>query len=249
MLRLNQLSKLRPTRTITSTTTNVLQKFRTYHSIQHENSLPLNTNSIEYKILNRALEEYTPTLGFTDDAILKSTRELGFNDSIIALFDNGSKFLDFYLKKQRLELLNFIESEEFKTLRSENEKVRYLVKTRLLLNAPYVQHLNQLQGRLIFFENLEGSFSELHQLADDILFYSGDASNQFDWYTKRFEVASKYVMLETFMSQDKSEGFAKTLELVDDKFTEGSAVDETMEFLKFNAISLVSLIKSQASRG
>ncbi|KAH3682119.1 hypothetical protein WICPIJ_006922 [Wickerhamomyces pijperi] len=245
MLRLNQLYKLKPTRI----TSRLLPSLRAYHSIQHDNALPLNSNSIEYKILNRALEEYTPSLGFTDEAILKSTRELGYNDSIIALFNNGSKFLDFYLKKQRLELLNFIESEEFKTLRSETDKVKYLVKTRLLLNAPYVQHLNQLQGRLIFFENLEDSFSELHQLADDVLFYSGDASNQFDWYTKRFEVASKYVMLETFMSQDKSEGFAKTLELVDEKFAEGSAVEETMEFLKFNAISLVSLIKSQASRG
>ncbi|KAH3671427.1 hypothetical protein WICMUC_004607 [Wickerhamomyces mucosus] len=226
---------------------------RMYHSIQHENNLGFDQSNIQYKILNKAIEEYLPTYGFNEISILESSRSLGYNDSIIAIFNDSKSLLQFYLKKQRLKLLSISESLEFQSLQTEIDKIKYLVHKRLELNEPYIKHINQLQSNLLLWENLESSFEELHQLSDDILFYSGDKSNDFDWYLKRANLSKDYVILETFMSQDKSENFNKTWALLDKKFNSedswGQAFDNTAEFLKFNAISTWNLIKSQASRG
>lgn len=225
---------------------------RFYHSYEHEEDPFFNSESPKYKILERAMG-YVPEFGFQHKAILESSRASGYSDAIQSLFHNGTfDLIKFHLVRERLRLKDFTVLEEFTALK-ETDKVKYLVKKRLEGNIPYAGHLTQLQTYLVLPPNLAESSEELHNLSDDIRFYSGDNTNDFAWYSKRLSLSSSYVALELFMAQDKSNGFSKTMELADKRIGNlgdiGQLYSDAEELLSYTVASGVNLVKSQLSRG
>lgn len=222
---------------------------RNYHSQDHK-EYEISTPQTE--ILNKALE-YVPELGFQHKAILEASRSKGYSDAIQSLFPHGTyDLIHYHLVKERGNLKQYLEMEEFTKL-NETDRVKFLVRKRLLANAPYAKHLSQLQSYLVLPPYFKESSQELHNLSDDIVFYSGDKSNDFAWYTKRLSLSSSYVALELFMSNDKSSGFENTLALADRRLDSvsglGSMYNDVEEFVKYGIHSGINLIKSQASRG
>ena len=58
--------------------------------------------------------------------------------------------------------------------------------------------------------NVIPSLRELGRLADEILFWAGDASVDTSWYTKRGAIGTVYASAELFMTTDSSPQFAET---------------------------------------
>ncbi|CCH41335.1 Ubiquinone biosynthesis protein COQ9,mitochondrial [Wickerhamomyces ciferrii] len=223
---------------------------RSYHSEDHK---PFQFTTPQTKILDEALN-LVPIYGFQHKAILEASRSQGYSDAIQSLFSNGTyDLIHHHLVKQRELLQTFITTDEFTSLKSENDKVKFLLKKRIMANQPYLKHLNQLQSYLVLPPYFQYSSNELHNLSDDILHYSGDFSNDFAWYSKRLSLSSTYVALELFQSQDKSNNSTKTLELIDKRLNGinelGNFYNDAEEFLKFSINSSINLFKSQASRG
>lgn len=224
-----------------------------YHSYEHEDDPFFNKDSPKHKILEKAMD-YVPEHGFQHKAILESSRTFGYSDAIQSLFHNGTfDLIKFYLIRERLRLKDYITTEEFTSLPSEKEKLKFLVKKRLMANAPYAQHITQLQTYLVLPPNIGEASQELHNLSDDMRFYSGDKANDFAWYSKRLSLSSSYVALELFMAQDKSPNFVKTMELADKRLSGvedlGQVYNDVEEFLFYTVNSGINLLKSQASRG
>lgn len=222
---------------------------RLYHSEDHKE---FELTSPQTEILQKALT-LVPKYGFQHKAILEASREKGFSDAIQSLFPHGTyDLIHYHLVTERRNLKKFIELDEFKLL-NEAERLKYLVKKRLQANAPYAEHLSQLQSYLILPPYFKESSEELHKLSDDIVFYAGDTSNDFAWYTKRLSISSSYVALELFMSNDKSPDFINTMTLADKRLGTinglGGVYNDVEEFVKYGVQSGINLFKSQASRG
>lgn len=226
---------------------------RQYHSQDHKDTNnDFQFSSPQTKILELALG-HVPKYGFQHKAILEASREVGYSDAIQSLFTHGTyDLIHYHLVKERENLTKYLDLEEFTQL-NEAGKLKYLVKKRLLANAPYAKHLSQLQSYLILPPYFKESSQELHNLSDDIVFYAGDKSNDFAWYTKRLSLSSSYVAFELFMANDKSEGFQNTLALVDRRLDAidgiGGVYNDVEEFMKYGIQSGINLIRSQASRG
>ena len=101
--------------------------------------------------------------------------------------------------------------------------------------------------------NLAASLEELLNLGDDLAYYAGDKSNDFAWYLKRATICSIYVKSELFLLNDNTGGLWLTNQYVDERVDEfvklGEGYNSVEQWVDFNAISLINLIKSQLARG
>lgn len=226
---------------------------RGYHSFYHVNPAIVDPNSTRTKVLDKALT-YVPSLGFTKQALEKASGDMGLLPNVAALTSNGDPVHELvlhHLKRSRMGLIPL--REHLTGMPSELERVKYLVKQRLMMNEPVVDHLAQAISYLTFPGNITKSMEELHALSDDITFYGGDRSNDFAWYSKRMALSGVYVQSELFMSQDKSHGFQATLKFVDDRLEEvdkaGWIYNCMEEWVVFNAWSALNGWKSIVMRG
>lgn len=237
---------------------------RSYHSIYHVNPTIVDMKTIENQVLNKAYEKFVPEYGFTNEAVQLASKDLGLNgNSTNAMFNFTSSTKDmqmelilFHLKKCRQELENLQSSEVFKQeskVLNETEKLRSLIHYRLRLNEHVIKHLPKVLGHMIQPSNLTTSMRELHNLSDDITYYAGDRSIDFAWYSKRASISGLFVQCELFMINDKSAGFQDTYKFADARLKEienaAYAYNSIEEWLFFNAVSVVNLVKSQLARG
>lgn len=235
---------------------------RFYHSIDHPSSNNiLDAKSLESRIFERALL-YVPKYGFDELCIGQAVKDLNYPESLesyLSIAGNGKSY-EFQLmlgwlkakrEELRLEVLN--PHSEFHNVSNEYERVSFLIKKRLEYNRPIINKLGAGISQLLLPYNMNESMEELQNLSDDIAFYSGDISNDFAWYSKRFSFGTVYISSELYMLQDTSKNFKNTDTFVDEKISAvrslGKAYNDTEEWGLFNAISLINLIKSQALRG
>lgn len=242
---------------------NILGSVRGYHSFYHVNPAILDLSTMENQVLNKAYE-HVPEVGFTSEAIERAAADMGMNGgSTKALFNftSGTKnsemeLVMFHLKKCRQELDTIRKSEKFKSefgSASETDRLRYLLNQRLLMNKPVLKFLPRALGMMILPNNITRSLTELHNLSDDVTYYAGDRSIDFKWYSKRFSISGLYVQSELFMLNDSSDDCYDTNKFVDSKLKEidtaGYIYNSMEEWLFFNAVSTVNIIKSQLARG
>ena len=237
---------------------------RSYHSIYHVNPAIVDLKTLENQVLNEAYEKYVPSRGFTNEAVQLASKDLGLNgNSTNAMFNFTSSTKDmqmelilFHLKKCRQELEDLRSSEAFQEQAkclSETERLRSLIQYRLKLNEPIIKHLPNVLGHMIQPMNFMTSMRELHNLSDDITHYAGDRSIDFAWYSKRASISGLFIQSEVFMINDKSAAFQDTYEFVDSKLKEietaAYAYNSIEEWVFFNAVSIVNIVKSQLARG
>lgn len=235
---------------------------RFYHSVDHPTSnLIVNPDSIESTILTNSLK-HIPKYGFNSYCITKSIQDLKYPDSIHSVLTSNAdgKSLEFqlmlhWLRIQRSKLHEHImdPASEFHSIENEYERVSYLIKQRLQYNEPIIKKLSYGLSQLSTPYNLSQSLEELHNLSDDIVYYAGDESNDFAWYTKRAGVSSIYVASELYMLLDTSDNFKNTKEFVENRVKGfdhlGGVYNNVEQWGAFNAIGLVNLVKSQWMRG
>ncbi|KAI5969714.1 COQ9 [Candida margitis] len=234
---------------------------RLYHSADHigTNAI-INNNLIESKILTRAID-YIPQYGFHPKTITRSIHDLQYPDSLISVLTTSPsgyslpmQLMIHWLKLKRQELETFANTTTGTNSElSEGDKLKQLIKYRLSLNKPILGQLSQGLSQLVVPYNLSASIEELLNLGDDLAFYAGDTSNDFAWYSKRIGLCSIYVKSELFMLNDESSDFTLTKSFVDERVNEfeklGQGYNDLEQWVDFNAISLINLIKSQLARG
>ncbi|KAI5961904.1 coq9 [Candida pseudojiufengensis] len=234
-------------------------KNRFYHSSSHPGTNNIiNENIIESRILNKAVE-YIPKYGFNSTKpIINAIKDLNYSDSITSLFTsnpNGNslpfQLTLYWLKLKRLELDNFAKTTTLENNQYSN--LQKLIIERLSYNEPVISKLQEAMSLLILPYNITQSIEELMELSDDLTYYSGDKSNDFNWYSKRFCIGSIYLKSELFMLKDTSYNFEMTKLFVNEKLKEyenlSNGIVNFEQWCEFNAIGLVNLIKSQLIRG
>jgi ubiquinone biosynthesis protein COQ9 len=221
-----------------------------YHSYEHDAPPPY--PPAETAILSAAYQ-HVPAHGFTQDALNLGAKEAGYLDISTNLFKKGSFDLILYhLVTQRLALGNRVQFPDDGM--SIGRKIRSLVLSRLLANAEtgILPHWQSALGHMSFAENIPASLRELAKLSDEMWFQAGDVSVDTSWYTKRATLSTIYAATEVFQTQDQSTEFRDTEAFLDRRLEDnrvlGSAVGNTIQWVGFEAGTVVNLFRSKGVR-
>lgn len=231
-----------------------------YHSYEHIPPPPY--PAPQTAILTSALQ-HVPTSGFTLQSLTLGAKENGYLDISTNLFPKGPyDLVQFYLITQRLALKDRIQFHDpvggggggqHQKL-GVGRKVRSLILARLQANvdAGIVPQWTHALGLMSLAENIPASVKELGLLSDEMWFLAGDTSVDSSWYTKRASLSAVYAATEVFQTRDQSTEFRDTEEFLDRRLEEvrvlGSAVGGTLEWMGFQAGSVVNLLRSKGVR-
>lgn len=192
-------------------------------------------------ILDVALP-FVPRLGWKD-SVTEATRHLGLSDQVVSIFPQGAaRALVEHNYSRELQSLKDV---ELKAL-DPTSRVKELLHSRLLANEKLGSQLGE--ATKIMACGLPGSLKPLNALSDEIWYLAGDRSTDTTWYTRRGSLAGIYAASESFMARDKSRRFRDTLalaeKLVDSWGNLEYAGDSTAQWLQFNAISTLNVLRS-----
>lgn len=232
-----------------------------YHSYEHIPPPPY--PAPQTAILTSALQ-HVPTSGFTLQSLTLGAKENGYLDISTNLFPKGPyDLVQFYLITQRLALKDRIQFHDpvgggggggqHQKL-GVGQKVRSLILARLQANvdAGIVPQWTHALGLMSLAENIPASVKELGLLSDEMWFLAGDSSVDSSWYTKRASLSAVYAATEVFQTRDQSTEFRDTEEFLDRRLEEvrvlESAVGGTLEWMGFQAGSVVNLLRSKGVR-
>ncbi|QPG73057.1 hypothetical protein FOA43_000361 [Brettanomyces nanus] len=233
---------------------------RSFHSLYHTEPPIADPSTLENKILSKAYTDFVPKEGFTEEAVNHAAAAVGTNPSTLgAIFnfttpsrDMAMELALYHMKFARQEMYEQNKEAAGKMF-NEKDRLQFYMTKRLLLNEPIIQHYHQALGRMILPSNVSESLKELHNLADDMSYYAGDKSTDFAWYSKRFAVAGAIIQSELFMLSDHSKGFSDTIQFATDRLQEvntaGRIYNSFEEWIIFNGISTLNMIRSQVARG
>lgn len=190
------------------------------------------------------------------ESIVRGARELGYPSVAHGVFVNGEAGLvDAFLKQCRQKHVATVEKalidDEFKTL-STPEKIKKITAMRLDLLKPYAHRWSEALAIMAYPTNIPMSITHLAELADDVLFYAGDRSPDFDWYINRAGFAAIYTSTELFMTQDKSPDFFETARFLDSRLNQAAQLkhgkQELDTMLGFGAKSFLGLLGTRGIR-
>nr|XP_029732837.1 ubiquinone biosynthesis protein COQ9, mitochondrial-like isoform X3 [Aedes albopictus] len=167
---------------------------------------------VKESILEAALD-YVPSHGWSKNALVKGAESVNYPSVVNGLFPKGG-----------IELLNYFHThcnkklaDQLKRITSGNNDAqdsakfaRKAIEIRLRMLIPYLQHWPQALGLMSLPPNIPASLAHILTLVDEICYYAGDRSVDFNWYTRRVGLASIYKATELYMLQDNSQDFEKT---------------------------------------
>ncbi|KAM3144084.1 Ubiquinone biosynthesis protein coq9 [Paramecium bursaria] len=150
--------------------------------------------------------------GFTQKAIQQACIDLNVSQAA-ATITTPIEVIHHAMKKWNSQIIDEKNHEDnFKDLKT-TPKIKRLVKERLSLQIPYLNHWNQAMA--IGAKHPAQTSQILWQYADDSWFLAGDKSQDYNFYTKRSLFLYVYISTELFMLTDKSPELFMTWEFMD----------------------------------
>ncbi|XP_012227820.1 ubiquinone biosynthesis protein COQ9, mitochondrial isoform X2 [Linepithema humile] len=181
----------------------------------HEESDEEYEKNIKIKILGASLK-FVPDMGWSKQAISAGAETIGYPGVVHGLFPNGGADLVHYFYSTCNRQLNQILEKEALEMastsvpRKPEEQVRDALEKRLRMVIPYKKTWPQAMAIMTLPPNVPVSLANLLTLIDDICYYAGDRSVDFNWYTRRMILAIIYKATELYMLQDTSEDHKET---------------------------------------
>lgn len=173
---------------------------------------------IRIEILENALN-YVPTHGWTRESLSLGAEEAGYPSVAEGMFSRGEADLVLYLvKSNNANLLKYMDgitnNQDGQKLRT-SEFIRNVLEHRLRMIIPYIDVWSDAMAILMQPTVVVEATQELGKMADDIWFYAGDTSTDFNWYTKRGLLAKLFVSVQTVMVKDQSPDFVDSWQFLD----------------------------------
>ncbi|CAH0545972.1 unnamed protein product [Brassicogethes aeneus] len=160
---------------------------------------------IKEKILCASLK-FVPELGWSKDALSAGAQTVGYPGVTHGLFHSGGADLVHYFQVSSNNKL----VEILKKLQEDSnplppvEFVEKACKERLQMVVPYLGKWPQAIAIMSLPPNVPNSLATLLTMVDDICYYAGDRSVDFNWYLRRIGIAGVYKATELYLIQDKS---------------------------------------------
>ncbi|XP_058833692.1 ubiquinone biosynthesis protein COQ9, mitochondrial-like isoform X2 [Topomyia yanbarensis] len=184
--------------------------------------------AVKTAILNAALS-FVPTYGWSKQSVAKGALSIDYPTVINGLFPRGGvELVQHFYGQCNEELLDHLKQEAAgaERVRNPTEFARNAIEVRLRMLIPYIKHWPQALGLMTLPPNVPTSLANVLTLVDDICYYAGDRSVDFNWYTRRIGLATIYKATELYMLQDHSADYEKTWKFLDRRMEEASLVHD-----------------------
>lgn len=187
-----------------------------------ENDNDAKVHAVKESILKAALG-YVASHGWSKQAIAKGAESINYPSMANGLFPKGGiELLHFFHKHCNEKLEDYLKEEiaGVEKVQDSATFARKAIEVRLRMLIPYLQHWPQALGLMALPPNVPTSLAHVLTLVDDICYYAGDRSVDFNWYTRRIGLASIYKATELYMLQDTSQDFQKTWKFLERRIEE-----------------------------
>ncbi|XP_030750110.1 ubiquinone biosynthesis protein COQ9, mitochondrial-like isoform X3 [Sitophilus oryzae] len=179
------------------------------------------SDKYEEEIRNKILAASLPfviELGWTKECLSKGAEQVGYPGISHGMFTRGAGDLVHYFNTSSNEKLvetlkQFQEEYEQKPI-TPGEFVELAIAAKLKMLVPYKNRWPQAIAIMSLPPNVPNALAALLAMVDDICYYAGDRSVDFNWYMRRLGVAGVYKATELYLIQDKSENHADTMEFL-----------------------------------
>ncbi|RUS80095.1 hypothetical protein EGW08_012141 [Elysia chlorotica] len=166
-------------------------------------------HDIRQRILGASLV-YVKEFGWTQKALEAGAKDEGLPPTAHGMFPRGGAELVHYFYAKCNRELAEIMAADVKAAEVKEEKlgtqafIKKAVETRLRMIIPYLETWPQAIAIQALPQNAVESWTNTLNLTDEIWYYAGDRSTDFNWYTKRMTLFGIYKSTEIYMLQDKS---------------------------------------------
>eukprot|EP00116_Pleurobrachia_bachei_P007014 sb/3467276/ len=197
---------------------------RTYYASEEGEDL-------KFDILEGSLK-HVHNHGWTENALKHAIKELNYSEASIKMFKLGGAEIALHYDQSLNDQLEDMMAQQKDDLAPDAEPVpiadflQDAIKTRLELQLPYYDRWAEALALCIDPNVAPKATSQFAHLIDDIWFYAGDKSTDFNWYTRRATVAAVYGLTELFMLQDTSPGYSETWAFLNRRVTDLAALGE-----------------------
>lgn len=200
----------------------------TSDSNNQRNDEDAKVSAVKESILNAALN-FVPTHGWSKQAIAKGAESINYPSVTNGLFPRGGvELVQHFYKQCNEKLVEYLKDEASGAEKVQNpaEFAKRAIEVRLRMIVPYMKHWPQALGLMTLPPNVPTSLANVLTLVDDICYYAGDRSVDFNWYTRRIGLASIYKAAELYILQDNSTDYEKTWKFLERRIEEASVVHD-----------------------
>ncbi|KAJ2899936.1 hypothetical protein MKZ38_002735 [Zalerion maritima] len=228
---------------------------RTFHSTDHPP--PPGPFGATESALLAAAYQHVPEHGFSSAALAFGARDAGFPDISTSVLPDGEfGLIRWHLELRKAELAGRAEEmfvgegkgKEYKI----PEKIEMLIWERLTGNKEVIGQWQQALAIMASPTNVPVSIKHLAELADEIVYLSGDKAVDPSWYSSRAGVSAIYASTELFMTSDKSEGFTDTRQFLRRRMEEARGVKGALgnvgQWVGFSAMGALNVARSWGVR-
>lgn len=213
----------------TSEATGTSSSSQTDHTAAHEQqSFDPEVERTKEMILDAALA-FVQSHGWSKQAIASGAESVNYPSVSHGLFPRGGiELVHHFYKQCNLKLIDYLKQQtaDGEKVANPSEFARKAIEFRLRLLEPYLKYWPQALGLMALPPNAPHSLANVLTLVDDICYYAGDRSVDFNWYTRRIGLACIYKTTELYMLQDSSAEFEKTWTFLERRMEEASLVHE-----------------------
>lgn len=177
-----------------------------------------NRDEMKVNLLNRALV-HVPFDGWSQEVLERAAQEVCGDSSYgWRLFPKGAlEAIAYWSERLDQEMLHTLPAPDDIRVR---EKVALAVKARLQLLAPHREAAQKTVKYLTFPAYVGLATRLLYQTVNEIWYYAGDVSTDYNFYTKRALLAWVYSSTFLYWLRDDSDDFEKTWDFLERRIQE-----------------------------
>lgn len=202
---------------ITRIVTKRLVSFRRFAQFSTTTFEGKTDDEIRYTILQTALSN-VPLLGWTDDALAKAMRDVGYDSLSHKMIASGPVDLVTHFMTKKREHVSELLSKKYALVGLEddgsqsnaNEVVNDAIEMHLDYIAPYLSSWPKALALLAEPSQIPSTIQLMTETADDICHFAGLRSSRMDWYSDRGLVLVVFCTTELYMLTDYSENMQDT---------------------------------------
>lgn len=185
--------------------------------------------AVKDRILEASLA-FVPSHGWSRQSLAKGAESVNYPTVTSGLFPRGGiEIVQFFHKRCNEQLVDYMKQEVGATAPADPAAfAQKAIEVRLRMLIPYMKQWPQAMALMTLPQNVTIALSNVLTISDNICYYAGDRSVDFNWYTRRIGLAGIYKMTELYMLQDASPDYARTWSFLEHRVQEGSKMDSLL---------------------
>lgn len=185
--------------------------------------------AVKDRILQASLG-FVTTHGWSRQSLAKGAESVNYPTVTAGLFPRGGiEIVQFFHKQCNEQLVDYMKQEVGNAAPTDPAAfAQKAIEVRLRMLTPYTNQWPQAMALMTLPQNVTIALSNVLTISDNICYYAGDRSVDFNWYTRRIGLAGIYKMTELYMLQDSSPDSERTWAFLEHRIKEGSKMDSLL---------------------